>query len=322
MTLFSSEHRELQADYGLDVVPGRTKRLGLDLGAVVALRKKLRELQPACLVAHGSQPLKYLAFAAPTRVPVVAYRLGIAHQAAHRPSQRLLHTALYRRALRVAGVSNECLEEAHDLFRVARRKLVLIPNGRDPERFFPAPTKGTGEPPRLIFIGHVTASKRPDFYLDVVADLRAQNVAFEAQMVGDGPLLSSLRERAEQLGVEVMGHRADVPELMRAASVLAFTSIPDGEGMPGVYIEAGLSGVPVVSTDVPGARTVLVEGHTGFVVGVDDRRGFVARTAELLQNPARLAEMGKNARARCSEEFSLARSVARWSELIGELLES
>jgi glycosyltransferase involved in cell wall biosynthesis len=198
----------------------------------------------------------------------------------------------------------------------------LISNGRDPERFFPAATKVVGERPRLLFIGHITASKRPDFYLDVVEDLRARGVDFDAQMVGDGPLLASLRGRAERLGVQVLGHRTDVPELMRAASLLAFTSIPDGEGMPGVYIEAGLSGVPVVSTEVPGARTVLVDGHTGFVVGVDDRSAFVARTADLLENPTRLAEMGKSARARCSEEFSLARSVARWSELIHELLDA
>ena len=58
-------------------------------------------------------------------------------------------------------------------------------------------------------------------------------------------------------GVELLGPRSDVPELLRSADVFVFTSLPTGEGMPGVLIEAGLSGLPAVSTPVPGAATVV-----------------------------------------------------------------
>ena len=52
-----------------------------------------------------------------------------------------------------------------------------------------------------------------------------------------------------------------------------FTSLPPGEGMPGVLIEAGLSGLATVSTRVPGARDVIEDGVTGFLVDIDDKRG-------------------------------------------------
>lgn len=318
LTLFDSPHHELQADIELGVVRGRTGRLGLDLGTIRALRAELRRLKPACLVAHGGEPLKYLAVSSPPGVPLVAYRIGIAHPAAHRPPQRAFHSLLYRRAVRVAGVSQECLSEAHQLFFVPKQRLVLIPNGRDPQAFGgPKPRNST---PRLLFLGHVTASKRPAWFLDVVANLRQQGMQFDAQLVGDGPLLSSISERAKALGVEVLGHRSDVPQLLQRADVLAFTSVPDGEGMPGVFIEAGMSGVVVVSTDVPGARTVLDVGQTGFVTGVHDQAGFADRVAELLRSPDLCEAMGLRARERCCAEFTLQRSVEHWRALLHDIL--
>lgn len=320
LTIFASDCDELKADIKLDLPRGRSAKLGLDPTALRALRKALVRLQPRCIVAHGSQPLKYLALCAPRAMPIISYRLGIAHSAAHRRPQRLFHAMLYRRAVRVAGVSRECLEEARELFLVPERRLVLIPNGRDPQRFCPSASgRPAAEAPRLVFVGHMVETKRPEFFLNVVEDLRRRGVTFDAQMIGDGPLQTSLAARASQLGIELMGRRDDVPELLRSAAVLAFTSVPDGEGMPGVFIEAGLSGLPVVSTDVPGARTVIADGQTGFVVAVNDRATFVQRTAELLEHADLRLQLGQRARERCVNEFSLESSVLRWKHLINEL---
>ena len=52
------------------------------------------------------------------------------------------------------------------------------------------------------------------------------------------------------------GVRTDVPELLRRSSVLVMTSAADTEGMPGVLVEAGLSGLPVVATPAAGVADV------------------------------------------------------------------
>jgi len=54
-----------------------------------------------------------------------------------------------------------------------------------------------------------------------------------------------------------------------------FTSLPPARHA-GVLIEAGLSGIPVVATDVPGVRTIVRDGETGFIVDVDDMQNLVA----------------------------------------------
>jgi glycosyltransferase involved in cell wall biosynthesis len=226
-----------------------------------------------------------------------------------------------RRAAWVAGVSQECLSESRTWFGVPQERLVLIPNGRDPAAFRPSPADA--EPrsePVVVWVGRFARGKRPEIFLDVVERMRREGLSFSARMIGDGPELSSLRPRALRLGIELLGARDDVPELLRAADVLVFTSLPAGEGMPGVFVEAGLSGLPVVTTDVPGARTVILETQTGYIEGVSDVQGLAARTAALVKDRALREKLGAAARARCAHDFTLEASARRWQDLLDRVL--
>ena len=158
----------------------------------------------------------------------------------------------------------------------------------------------------------MTPQKQPDRFVEVVGRLRAEGRSFRAMLVGDGPLAGELAGVAAACGVELLGSRSDVPELLRRSDVLVFTSRPTGEGMPGVLIEAGLSGLPAVSTPVPGAATVLADGCTGVIV--DDSVGspWPRQSRQLLDDPVRRAAMGAAARSRCESEFSLDLMAERW----------
>lgn len=319
LTLFASPSRELAADIALDIPRRTAQRFGVDPRAALGLLRELRRLQPDLVVAHGSEPLKYLALTGRSVPRVIYYKIGVAQSSVLRGPRRLVHHALMGRAARVAGVSQECLDEAERSFGVPRAQLVLIPNGRDEAKFFPEP-RPVRELPSLVFVGHLTSSKRPERFIEVVRLLRQQRVPLTASMIGDGPLRATLSERAAAAGVDLLGHSDRVAELLRQSDVAAFTSIPDGEGMPGVFIEAGLSGVPMVSTAVPGASTVIQDGQTGFVVGVEDLAGFVEKTRLLLTDPALRQHFGDAARARCLEGFTLDASAAKWQALLGDML--
>ena len=78
------------------------------------------------------------------------------------------------------------------------------------------------------------------------------------------PCFSRSPRLATGLPIEVLGRRSDVPEILSQADVFLFTSLEEGEGMPGVLIEAGFAGLPVVTTEVPGARTVIEDGVDRF----------------------------------------------------------
>ncbi len=140
-------------------------------------------------------------------------------------------------------------------------------------------------------------------------------------MVGAGPLAGRLADPARAAGIELLGSRPDVADLLRQADLVAFTSLPSGEGMPGVLIEAGLSGLPVVATDVPGVRSIIDDGVTGFVVGPDDLDTFVGAVRRLLDDPEIRASMGGAARRHCVSHFNLDTVAEQWSAALGPLLD-
>ena len=119
-------------------------------------------------------------------------------------------------------------------------------------------------------------------------------------MVGDGPLYEILRPLAAAAGVEMLGRRDDAPEIRRA-DIFVFPSQPTGEGMAGVLIDAGLSGLPTVATDAPGVTDVVVSGETGLVVPSDDQEGLIDAVASLVKDPVRRRAMGAAARTHCHD---------------------
>ncbi len=309
---------EVRADVDLARPGGRRAGVGFQPGAVLALRQRLRLLDPAVVVAHGSEPLKYLVPAMGRRPRPLAYYAIGTYSGSPRAAQLHLWRRLIARADVVAAEGSEVADEAVRRFGVDPSRVVLTPNGRDPSVFHP-PARREGAP-TLAFVGALTDGKRPDRFVEVVADLRATGRSFRALLVGEGPLRAQLEGPARAAGVELVGHRDDVAEQLRSADVFLFPSAPAGEGMPGVLIEAGLSGLPVVATGVPGVASVLVDGETGVIVPVDDREAMVRATARLLDEPALRQSMGAAARARCERHFTLDAVGAAWMRVLGPLL--
>lgn len=315
LSLFAAPLGILAPDHRLDVPQAPWRRMGFDPRVSLRLASALAELKPDVLVTHGSEPLKYVV---PLRgsTPLIHYRIGIS--AVTEGSRLKLMSALHQGADVVAGVSKECLYEACELFGVPASRTVLLVNGRDPEIYQPGKVQ---TPPQLLWLGHFAPTKRPGLFLDVVERLRARGVDFTARMIGSGDLLDdAFRQRATACSVELLGRRTDVPALLPRASVFLFTSVPEGEGMPGVFIEAGMCGVPTVATAVPGASTVIGHGETGFVHPHDDLEALTASTERLLLDPQLASRLGQAARLRCVEHFSAAGGFARWARLIEHAL--
>ncbi len=315
LTLFEGIDRVLGAEHALEVPRVPFRRLGFDPRAALGLRRALTRLKPCGVVAHGSEPLKYLA-AAGCSVPIAYYKIGVAHARMNRPLRRELHARLLRRADLIAGVSHECIEEVQARFGVSGNHRV-IPNGRDPERFHPREEPREGEP-TLIFVGHLSQTKRPELFVEIVRRLRGRGLRFRAQMVGEGPLQTRLEAPARAATIEMLGRRDDVPDLLRNADLFLFTSVPEGEGLPGVFIEAGLSGLPIVTTAVPGARTAVLPGHSGFIVDPMDVEGLADRCADLLMNGQKRRDFGSVARRHCAKELTLEASVAKWQRVFDQ----
>jgi len=103
---------------------------------------------------------------------------------------------------------------------------------------------------QCAFIGRVTHIKRPDRFLDVVAELQRRGSEIDFFIAGDGEILDFCREKIhrEGLPVQVLGWQSNIEKVLSAADMVVLTS--DNEGTPLSLIQAGMAGIPVVSTDV------------------------------------------------------------------------
>jgi glycosyltransferase involved in cell wall biosynthesis len=313
VTLFRSDPVLVRPDVELDVRQGLLRRFGLDPRVVIRLRREIRRIRPEVVVAHGGESAKYTSLAAPRELPLIYLKIGSAHESLNHRARKGLHGFYTRRANVIAAVSSDVADEAHQVYGVPRSRLVVLPNGRDPEVY--APGSAEREIPRVIFVGYLDPGKRPDWFIDVVHGVRQTGRDLEAVMVGDGPLEGSLRLSAKEAGIEMLGRREDVPDQLAASDIFVFTSLPPGEGMPGVLIEAGLAGLATVSTKVPGARDVIEDGVTGFIVDIDDKQGMIDAVGRLVGDPALRRSMGEEARARCVKRFTLEASAEQWRDL-------
>lgn len=313
----------MAVDYALGVRTGAASTVGFDPRLLLRLRRTLARLSPALVVAHGGESLKYLVPAmARSRRPLAYYAIGTLARVGHRRGRTLMWRYLARRPDLVTAEGVEVLDECRGLLGVRPERLVLVPNGRDPDEFQPGARAGARGEPVVSFVGAFTEQKRPDRFVDVVAALRAKGLQFRAVAVGDGPLMEPLGPAARAAGVELLGARGDVSAVLRDADIFVFPSLPRGEGMPGVLIEAGLSAVPVVATAVPGVDTIVADGETGYIVGIEDFDSLVRAVAGLLADPGRRQTMGEAARRRCVERFSMDVVAAQWLAALVPLLDT
>jgi glycosyltransferase involved in cell wall biosynthesis len=143
-------------------------------------------------------------------------------------------------------------------------------------------------------------------------------------VLGAGPQEGRLAELAEWLGlkqrVRFAGFEPNVLRWMRAADGFVLSS--RYEGLPMVLLEAGACVVPVVATDVPGTREVIVDGETGWLAPAGDAEELAKTMMKLMHTPpdARHA-MGERARRHVARNFSLEAALDRWERLYANLLE-
>jgi len=312
---------EVRPDFSLRLDGGGSPARGLDPRVVIRLRSALQRLDPALVVAHGSDPLKYLvpAMAFGNR-PLAYYAIGTYAASPDRRLQLEFWRRMLARTDAIAAEGHEVRQQCIDLLDVPAGKVTMTPNGRDPETFRPRSGIGHEGIPVVTFVGALNSGKRPDRFIEVVAALRSRNREFSARLIGDGPMRKELMVPARDAAVDLLGSRSDIPELLRSSDLMVFPSRPAGEGMPGVLIEAGMSGIPVVATDVPGVRTMVDDGVTGFVVPEGELTPLVDATDRLLADPALRTTMGDAARVHCVDRFSLDAVGATWLELLEPLL--
>jgi glycosyltransferase involved in cell wall biosynthesis len=237
---------------------------------------------------------------------------GIGHHA--------LNVAAFRGSARVIANSQQVRTYIVDAYRAPARRIDVIYNGVDTTRFSTAPPH-QADAPIVVAAGRLVAQKNFALLVDAAARLHAEVPGARFRIAGTGPQHEALRERIRTAGlqdvIELLGERSDIDAVFRAADVFWLTS--SWEGLPNVVIEAMASGLPVVATDVGGARELFVSGREGFLVRPDSVEDFVYYGGVLLRDAPLRRTMAVAARAR-AEQFTVRRMIANTQDVYDAVL--
>jgi glycosyltransferase involved in cell wall biosynthesis len=176
----------------------------------------------------------------------------------------------------------------------------------------------------IMFVGRLTREKGIPTLLRAVPQIKAARPLARIVLVGpwesEGSFAVS-REAVEACAPHVitLGPRPDVPSLLGMADLFAFPT-EYREGIPRVLLEAGLAGLPVVATQMPGCSDVVEHRHNGLLVPPRDPGALAAAIIELLRDPARARAMGARSRPLVRERFELGRVINQYSGLYHSVL--
>jgi glycosyltransferase involved in cell wall biosynthesis len=171
-------------------------------------------------------------------------------------------------------------------------------------------------------VGRLWPQKRLKDLIWAADLLKATRDDWQAVIVGDGPQRWRLERFRDQVDirdrVHFVGEQSDVPRLMPHFDVLWLGS--EYEGQSNAILEAMAAGVPVIATDIPGNRDLVVEGETGHLLPVGDRFEFARKTHWLLEDDALRQRLGEAGRQRIQQHFTIEQMVERHAALYRELL--
>ena len=228
--------------------------------------------------------------------------------------------------------SAEDAETAKALKLISGSHIEAIGNGVDTTRFNDGETRadrrrirkavGTAENRiTVLSVGRLVAEKGFPELIEAMrqvdADLWVVGERLESDHAKDidGALDLARNDPALKGSVHFLGYREDIPDLMRAADIFVLAS--HREGLPRSIIEAMMSGRPVVATNIRGSREEVVDGETGFLVGVNEPDELASVLSELAEDAGQREKMGAAGRARALELYDERKVVARQIEALG-----
>ena len=294
--------------------------------ATAAMRRILRELRPAVVVANSlivslltraawpgeRVPLVTVAHGWPEdRYPTVGRLIGVADRV-------VAVSPEVRRKLLAGGLRAGACEVIHN----GVDQSDLGPREGDLRRQRRAEMGAADEDLLVVTLGRLTEQKAHHHVVTIAAALRDRLPRLRFALIGTGDRDEELARLVADAGlsdrIRLLGLRDDAPDLLGSADL--YLNCSDWEGMPLSTIEAMAAGLPIVATETEGSAELL-DGTCGLVVPVGDALGMAAAIARLAEDEGLRARMGGAARDRARAHFSHDRMVEQLAELLDRVVD-
>jgi glycosyltransferase involved in cell wall biosynthesis len=279
--------------------------------AAVRLCRVIRDAQPGVVHAHGARAGLPCALIPRVDRPQLAYTVHGFHYHAKPVAVRrlawLCELACIRRADATVFVSaSDLMTACRDGLVTARTRREVIYNGAE------VSAPGRSAPDHdVAFLGRLHPQKDPL----ILAEIARLATGLRFLVIGDGDLMHALRARVVGYGLEdrftfagALRRDAALEALSRCRAMV----LPSlWEGLPLAVAEAMHLGIPVVASDLPGLREMVVPGATGYLAPPRRADLFAEALRQLLGEGGTAAEFSPRARDRAARLFSIDSQVSR-----------
>jgi len=202
----------------------------------------------------------------------------------------------------VSSTVSKNLEE----YELKAENIKLVYNGVDQNSFFPSDKK-TNEK-YILYTGRISYGKGLVELIDCAIEVCRVRRDINFILAGDGPLLPNLKKKIIdknlQNRIKFSGQvdRKTIISLYQNATIFAFPSYY--EGLPGSLLEAMACQLPIVATEVPGNIELIEHNKNGVLVPPKDSSALFRAIMDLLDEPDKRKNLGKNARVTIENKFT------------------
>ena len=298
-----------------------------DLAAFQAGLKIIREWRPDLIHAHFAVPAGAAAFALSklTGVPyLLTIHLGDVPGAVPEKTDRWFKwifpftPSIWSSAAKVVAVSEFTRQIALRHYDVP---VEVIPNGVE---LAALPVhQPSGGIPRLVFAGRFMEQKNPEHLVQALS--RLQDLPWACTMLGDGPLLESVRETVAGSGLT---SRFSLPGWVTTEQVLNQFARSDilvlpsrSEGLSVVGVQALGMGLAMVLSNIGGNLELVRDGENGFLFPVGDADMLTDQLRKLLESPSMLQSAQKRSLA-MAKKFDLAMIINQYESLFEAVIQN
>lgn len=187
----------------------------------------------------------------------------------------------------------------------AKKRVHIIANGVDINKFVPDVTAQSKDQIRIIMVGRLWPQKDPKTLCHAVKKLLDDNINVSLTYVGDGELMHELKNLAQDYSANIsfLGWKDNISELLPQHNLFVLPSL--WEGMPLAILEAMSCGLPCLVTNIPGNNDLVKDGYNGFLFEIADHEKLAVLIKNYYHNPGMLLQHAENARTYVQEHFTL-----------------
>ena len=281
---------------------------------IPALRRDLARFKPDVVNAHTGSAHARALLIAPKGAAVVRTRGD-----ARSPQKNILTRVTAARTAALIAANTTIKFQLESVFPGILAH--FVPQGIEgPSETAPLPGV-----PRIGMIARLDPVKGHAVLIDAAMSLKSELPALKVSCAGEGRLLESLRSSLAARGlsqtVEFIGRVADKWSFL-ASCRIGVAASTGSEAVSRAALEWMAAGRPLIATKVGGLADLVEDGATGLLIPPGDPSALAAAVRSLVRDPARAERMGRAARTRWENKFSLAPFYAATQKVYDQAIDS